>query len=86
MRPDDGSPRILVTARRAPANASPATLERYARSTAYYVGAVRAAGGAPLVVRAGDLEALRKAGTEERERVLATLPPDDRAVIEAALR
>ncbi len=54
MRPNGGTPRILVTARRAPANASPATLERYAQSTAYYVGAVRAAGGDPVVVRAGD--------------------------------
>ncbi len=54
MHPDVGTPRILVTARRAPADASRATIERYARSTAYYVDAVRAAAGAPLVVRAGD--------------------------------
>ncbi len=54
MHPDVRTPRVLVTARRAPANAAPATVEQYARSTAYYVNAVRDAGGEPLVVRAGD--------------------------------
>jgi putative glutamine amidotransferase len=54
MPPEAPLPRIVITARRPPADAAPATLEQYARSTAYYVNAVRAAGGEALVVRAGD--------------------------------
>jgi putative glutamine amidotransferase len=54
MRSDAPAPLVLVTARRAPADAAPATVERYARSTAYYADAVRDAGAKPLVVRAGD--------------------------------
>lgn len=47
-------PRILVTARRVPGDADAATVERYTRSRRYYTDAVRAAGGTPLVVAAGD--------------------------------
>jgi putative glutamine amidotransferase len=47
-------PRILVTARRTPPDADAATVERYTRSRRYYTDAVRAAGGEPLVVAAGD--------------------------------
>ena len=54
MPPNNGRPRILVTARRVSAHATAAILEQYARSASYYIEAVRQAGGEPLVVRAGD--------------------------------
>ncbi|MDR7523019.1 MAG: gamma-glutamyl-gamma-aminobutyrate hydrolase family protein [Armatimonadota bacterium] len=53
MRPD-GRPRILLTARRLTSATPPAAVERLARSLAYYVEAIRAAGGEPCIVRPGD--------------------------------
>lgn len=47
-------PRILVTVRRTPADADAATSYRYARSRRAYADAVRAAGGQPILLAAGD--------------------------------
>lgn len=47
-------PRILVTVRRLPEDADAATIEKYTRSRRAYAGAVRAAGGQPILLAAGD--------------------------------
>ncbi len=47
-------PRILVTGRRIPRDAAVAIVERYTRSARYYADAVRAAGGHPITLAAGD--------------------------------
>ncbi|MDR7545320.1 MAG: gamma-glutamyl-gamma-aminobutyrate hydrolase family protein [Armatimonadota bacterium] len=47
-------PRILVTGRKVPPGADPATQKRLAASARYYTEAVWAAGGHPLLAAAGD--------------------------------
>jgi putative glutamine amidotransferase len=47
-------PHILVTTRRRPADADAATQERYAQRTRFYTDPIRAAGGVPIVLAAGD--------------------------------
>jgi putative glutamine amidotransferase len=54
MPRDADRPRILVTVRRPARGADAAAVERIAVSTRYYADAVRAAGGEPLLVGAGD--------------------------------
>jgi putative glutamine amidotransferase len=54
LPPDAERPRILVTVRRPPRGADAATVERIAVSTHCYADAVRLAGGAPVLVGAGD--------------------------------
>ena len=52
--PSNHQPRILVTVRRLPEDADAATTEKYTRSRQAYAGAVRAAGGQPILLAAGD--------------------------------